>query len=150
MGVFVYVYYSMSVASVTSLAFDQVLADRNFVSGTFPNRNTTFIVEVQVWSKAQSLSVRLDNPVFLVRLSPSVKANETLPSGTIQPGSYLTYNLRLNTNESRDALTISFPNATVSVELTSTASSGLYSQTITLSHLTLWDWTTATIIKDYG
>jgi len=47
-AVLVYVYYSMSVASVTSVTRDEVLADRNFVGGTYPNQNATFIIEVQV------------------------------------------------------------------------------------------------------
>ena len=149
-AIFAYVYYSMSVASVTSVIIDEVFADRNFVSGTYPNRNATYFIEVQVWSKAEALSVRVDNPVFEVNLSPLVEGNQTLPGGIILPGSYLIYNLRLTVNESRDIGTVSFPNATVFVHMTTRAETTLFSQTVTARDSALWDWNTATLIKNYG
>jgi len=149
-AIFAYVYYSMSVASVTSVIIDEVFADRNFVSGTYPNRNATYFIEIQVWSKAEALSIRLDNPVFEVSLSPLVEGNQSLPGGTILPGSYLIYNLRLTVNESRDIGTVSFPNATVFVQMTTRAETTLFSQTVTARDSALWDWNTATLIKNYG
>ncbi len=143
-AVLVYVYYSMSVASVNGLTVDEVLAVRNYVSGTSPKRNATFIFEFQVWSKSQSLSVRLDKPLFHVELPGVTLGNETFPSGTIVPGSYLTYNLRFNINESVNIGPISFPNSTVVVQVTTYATSGLYSRTITVGDIALWDWTTST------
>ena len=140
----------MSVASVTSVVIDEVFADRNFVSGTYPNRNATYFIEIQVWSKAEALSVMLDNPVFEVSLSPLVEGNQSLPGGTILPGSYLIYNLRLTVNESRDIGTVSFPNATVFVQMTTRAETTLYSQIVTARDSALWDWNTATLIKNYG
>src|SRR6266567_387138 len=106
-AVLVYVYYSMSVTSVTTVSIDQVFADRNFVSGAYPNRNATFIIEVQVWSNAQALSVRLGNPIFLANVDGVPLGNETLDGGTILPRSCLTYNLRFNINESKNVGTIS-------------------------------------------
>ena len=149
-AIFAYVYYSMSVASVTSVIIDEVFADRNFVSGTYPNRNATYFIEIQVWSKAEALSIRLDNPVFEVSLSPLVEGNQSLPGGTILPSSYLIYNLRLTVNESRDIGTVSFPNATVFVQMTTRAETTLFSQTVTVRDSALWDWNTATLIKNYG
>jgi len=149
-AIFAYVYYSMSVASVTSVIIDEVFADRNFVSGTYPNRNATYFIEIQVWSKAEALSIRLDNPVFEVSLSPLVEGNQSLPGGTILPSSYLIYNLRLTVNESRDIGTVSFPNATVFVQMTTRAETTLFSQTVTARDSALWDWNTATLIKNYG
>jgi len=140
----------MSVASVTSVIIDEVFADRNFVSGTYPNRNATYFIEIQVWSKAEALSIRLDNPVFEVSLSPLVEGNQSLPGGTILPSSYLIYNLRLTVNESRDIGTVSFPNATVFVQMTTRAETTLFSQTVTVRDSALWDWNTATLIKNYG
>src|SRR5436309_2452656 len=87
-AVFGYIYYSMSVASVTSISLDQIQAVRIFGNGNYPNRNATYFIEVQVWSKAEALSVRLDNPVFEVSLSPLVEGNQSLPGGTILPSSY--------------------------------------------------------------
>ena len=149
-AIFAYVYYSMSFASVTSVIIDEVFADRSFVSGTYPNRNATYFIEIQVWSKAEALSIRLDNPVFEVSLSPLVEGNQSLPGGTILPGSYLIYNLRLTVNESRDIGTVSFPNATVFVQMTTRAETTLFSQTVTARDSALWDWNTATLIKNYG
>ncbi len=146
----VYVYYSMSVASATSLTIDEVLADRKYVSGTYPNRNATFIIEVQVWSKAQALSVKLEKPIFSAELPGVPLGSGTFGSGTLLPGSYLTYNLRFTINESRNFGTISFPNSTVLVKMTTLAEAGLYSQTVTVADTALWDWTTATLIKNYG
>src|SRR5439155_26962969 len=54
-AVFGYIYYSMSVASVTRVTLDQIQGVRIFGGGTYPNRNVTYILEVQVWSKAQTL-----------------------------------------------------------------------------------------------
>jgi hypothetical protein len=152
-AVLVYVYYSMSVASVTSLTVDEVLADRNFVSGTFPNRIATFIIEVQVWSKAQALSVRLDDLMFVVRLSgvPDViLGNETFGTGTIYPGAYLTYNLRFSMNESRNFAAISLGGNAVDLNMTTIAGAGLYSHSLTLRDYDSWNWTTATKTLDVG
>ena len=149
-AVFGYIYYSMSVASVTSISLDQIQAVRIFGNGNYPNRNATYFIEVQVWSKAEALSVRLDNPVFEVSLSPLVEGNQSLPGGTILPSSYLIYNLRLTVNESRDIGTVSFPNATVFVQMTTRAETTLFSQTVTVRDSALWDWNTATLIKNYG
>jgi hypothetical protein len=96
-AVLVYVYFSMSFASVTTVAIDQVLADRNFVGGVFPNRNVSYIFEVKVWSKAQSLNVNLRAPTFTANAEGVSLGNETFGVGTILAGSYLTYNLRFNT-----------------------------------------------------
>ena len=142
-AVFAYIYYSMGVASVTSISLDQIQAVRIFGNGNYPNRNATYFIEVQVWSKAEALSVRLDNPVFEVNLSPLVEGNQTLPGGMILAGSYLTYNLRLMVDESRDIGTVSFPNATVFVQMTTHAATTPYSQTVTARDSALWDWNTA-------
>ncbi len=149
-AVLVYVYYSMSVTSVTTVSIDQVFADRNFVSGTYPNRNATFIIEVQVWSNAQALNVKLEHPVFLIDLAPDVRGSQTFGSATILPGSYLTYNLRFSVNESRDVGTISYSAANVVLGMTSQLTAGFYSQTATVTNSVTWNWTTATLIIDYG
>src|SRR5881398_4209420 len=85
-AVFAYIYYSMGVASVTSISLDQIQAVRIFGNGNYPNRNATFIIEVQVWSKAQTLSVRLENPVLEVDADTVPLGNQTLAGGTILPG----------------------------------------------------------------
>ena len=85
-AVFAYVYYSMSLASVTRISLDQIQAVRIFGAGTFPNRNVTYILEVQVWSKAQTLDVSLNAPTFLADADAVPLGNQTLADGIIIKG----------------------------------------------------------------
>ena len=149
-SVLVYVYYLMSVASVTTVMIDQVLADRNFTGGTFGKRNATYVIEVRVWSNAQSLSVRVDRPVFLAEIDGVPLGNETLPTGTILPEAYLTYNLRFNINESKAIGTIIYSANNFGLGMTAPLASGVYSQTALITNQVTWNWTTATPIIDYG
>jgi hypothetical protein len=149
-AVLVYVYYSMGVASVTSLTIDQVLADRNFTGGTYPNRNVSYVFEVKIWSKAQALSVNLQAPTFSANAEGVSLGNETLGGGTILPGSSLTYSLRFNTNESRNIAVLSFSGSNVCLYMTSSAGSGIYSQTLRVHDSATWNWTTAALIVNYG
>ena len=140
-------------ASVTGIRIDEVFADRNYVSGTFPNRNATFIIEVQAWSNNQALNVRLGKPTFVVELSgvPNViLGSDTRGTSTILPGSYLIYNLRFNVNESRDVGTISYSGNNVGLGMTTRLTAGLYSETVTVCNSVTWNWTAATVVRDYG
>src|SRR5437016_8625947 len=148
-GVFGYIYYSMSVASVTSISLDQIQAVRIFGSGNYPNRNATFIIEVQVWSKAQTLDVILNAPTFLADADAVPLGNQTLADGIIIKGAYLTYNLRFSINESK----VIGPNPSASnmgLRMVSWVGAGFYSRTVTLSTSTIWNWTTAKLVLDGG
>ena len=149
-AVFSYIYYSMSVASVTSISLDQIQAVRIFGSGNYPNRNATFIIEVQVWSKAQTLSVRLENPVVVADADTVPLGNQTLAGGTILPGAYLVYNLRFSVNESKAIGTIPYSAFGVTLRLTGVMHAGIYSRTVSLVHGSTWNWTTAKLILDGG
>lgn len=129
---------------------DQVLADRNFTSGTYPNRNATYVIEVKVWSAAKSLTVTLDRPVFLADIGVVPLGNETLGNGTILAGSYLTYNLRFTVNESKAVSVIPFNSGNVYLGMRASVESGLYSQSALVTNQAIWNWTTATLIIDFG
>ena len=144
-----YVYYSMSVASVTRITLDQIQAVRIFGAGTYPNRNVTYILEVQVWSKAQTLDVSLNAPTFLADADAVPLGNQTLADAIIIKGAYLTYNLRFSINESK----VIGPNPSASnmgLRMVSWVGAGFYSRTVTLSTSTIWNWTTAKLIVSGG
>ena len=148
-AVFAYVYYSMSVASVTRITLDQIQAVRIFGAGTYPNRNVTYILEVQVWSKAQTLDVSLNAPTFLADADAVPLGNQTLADGIIIKGAYLTYNLRFSINESK----VIGPNPSASnmgLRMVSWVGAGFYSRTVTLFTSTIWNWTTAKLIVSGG
>jgi hypothetical protein len=150
-GVLVYVYYSMSVTAVSSVKIDQVLADRKVLNGTYPNRNATFIFEVRVWSDAQSLSVKLDKPVFLAVMDGVRLGNQTLDGGTVLPGSYATYNFRFTVIESKAGyVPFNYGANNVDIGLVTRLTAGLYSQPATITNSVTWNWTTALPIVDYG
>ena len=147
--VFAYVYNSMSVASVTRITLDQIQAVRIFGGGTYPNRNVTYILEVQVWSKAQTLDVSLNAPTFLADADAVPLGNQTLADGIIIKGAYLTYNLRFSINESK----VIGPNPSASnmgLRMVSWVGAGFYSRTVTLFTSTIWNWTTAKLIVSGG
>ena len=148
-AVFAYVYYSMSVASVTRITLDQIQGVRIFGGGTYPNRNVTYILEVQVWSKAQTLDVSLNAPTFLADADAVPLGNQTLADGIIIKGAHLTYNLRFSINESK----VIGPNPSASnmgLTMVSWVGAGFYSRTVTLSTSTIWNWTTAKLIVSGG
>jgi hypothetical protein len=145
-----YVYNSMSMASVTSIALGQIQAVRIFTSGTYPNRNATYIIEVQVWSKARALDVSLGTPIFLADADRVPLGNQTLGGGTILRGAYLTYDLRFNINESKAIVTFSGSGNDITVNMVSLVQAGSFSRTVTLSTGAVWNWTTATLILNGG
>ena len=148
-AVFGYIYYSMSVASVTRITLDQIQGVRIFGGGTYPNRNVTYILEVQVWSKAQTLDVSLNAPTFLADADAVPLGNQTLADGIIIKGAHLTYNLRFSINESK----VIGPNPSASnmgLTMVSWVGAGFYSRTVTLSTSTIWNWTTAKLIVSGG
>ncbi|HVH14462.1 MAG TPA: hypothetical protein VNA15_01930 [Candidatus Angelobacter sp.] len=149
----VYVYYSIGMASVTGIRIDEVFADRNYVGGTFPNRNATFTIEVQVWSNAQALNVRLEKPTFVVELSgvPNlILGSDTRDTSSIIPGAYLTYNLRFNINENKNFAAVSLSGNNVLVNMTTIATAGLFSHSLTERENAAWNWTTATLTLNAG
>jgi hypothetical protein len=150
-GVLVYVYYSMSVTAVTSVKIVQVLADRKVLNGTYPNRNAIFLFEVRVWSTAQSISIKLDKPVFLVDIDGVHLGNQTLDGGTIFPGSYLTYDFRFTVTESQAGyIPFSYSADNIYLGMVTRLTAGFYSQPVAMCHSVTWNWTTALPIVDYG
>lgn len=149
-GVVVYIYNSMSVTSVTSIASNQVQAVRIFTNGTFPNRIATYLIEVQVWSKARALDVSLGPTVLQADLDRVPLGNQTFEGTTIMRGAYLTYNLRFNINESKAVGTISGNANDVGVKILSVVQAGFYSQTVTLTTSGVWSWTAATLLVNGG
>src|SRR5436305_15343660 len=105
------------------------------------NRNATFIIEVQVWSKAQTLIVRLENPVVEADADTVPLGNQTLAGGTILPGAYLVYNLRFSVNESKAIGTIPYSAFGVTLRLTGVMRAGLSSRTLSLLHGITCYWT---------
>ena len=148
-AVFAYVYYSMSVASVTRITLDQIQAVRIFGDGSYPNRNVSYILEVQVWSRAQALDVSPNAPTFLADADAVPLGNQTLADGIIIKGAYLSYNLRFSINDSK----VIGPNPSASnmgLRMVSWVGAGFYLRTVTLSTSAIWNWTTAKLIVSGG
>ncbi len=76
--------------------------------------------------------------------------NRTFGTATILPGAYLTYNIRFNINESGHVVDVSASANNIILVMTTKATAGFYSQAVTPRDSAVWNFTTATLIKNYG
>jgi len=76
--------------------------------------------------------------------------NQTFDTATILPGAYLTSNIRFNVNETGHAVDVSGSANNIIVVMTTKATAGSYSQSVMAGDNAVWNFTTATLIKNYG
>ena len=147
-SIFAYAYYSLGASSVSGVSFLMVLANRSFPGGTFPNRNVTFFIELQIYSPGAVLEVST-GPSFLVLASSLSLGNASFLTSRLPSGGELTYNLRFSLNESTNAGILSYSGSDLDIYLRGNASSGLYSGIISERAAYSWNWTTSTGFREF-
>lgn len=145
---FIYAFYSLGADSASKVGFSLVQANRYYVTGTFPNRNYTFLLEILVVSSNAWLDVNL-SPRFSVAGFYASLGNVSLPSVRLPAGGELVYNFRFSGNESRE-LDFGANDTGFNIRMTATATSGFYSGTVQTCDRPDWKWNTMTAFRDSG